>query len=66
MGPGGMHSFGHAAYFGLGAYGAALLVKWLAVPMGLALVAAPIVALARRVAVRLVLRCGCPASISRC
>jgi branched-chain amino acid transport system permease protein len=26
-GPGGMHSFGHAAYFGLGAYGAALLVK---------------------------------------
>ncbi len=26
-GPGGMHSFGHAAYFGLGAYGAALAVK---------------------------------------
>ena len=25
MGPGGMHSFGHAAYFGLAAYGAALL-----------------------------------------
>jgi branched-chain amino acid transport system permease protein len=46
MGPGGMHSFGHAAYFGLGAYGAALLVKWLSVPMGLALVAAPVVALA--------------------
>jgi len=46
MGPGGMHSFGHAAYFGLGAYGAALLVKWLAVPMGLALVAAPFAALA--------------------
>ena len=46
MGPGGMHSFGHAAYFGLGAYGAALLVKWLAVPMGLALIAAPLVALA--------------------
>lgn len=45
MGPGGMHSFGHAAYFGLGAYGAALLVKWLAAPMGLALVAAPTVAL---------------------
>jgi branched-chain amino acid transport system permease protein len=45
MGPGGMHSFGHAAYFGLGAYGAALLVKGLAVPMGLALVAAPLVAL---------------------
>jgi len=46
MGPGGMHSFGHAAYFGLGAYGAALLVKWLSVPMGLALVAAPLLALA--------------------
>jgi len=45
MGPGGMHSFGHAAYFGLGAYGAALLVKWLAVPMGLALTAAPLAAL---------------------
>jgi ABC-type branched-subunit amino acid transport system permease subunit len=46
MGPGGMHSFGHAAYFGLGAYGAALLVKWLAVPMGVAIAAAPLVALA--------------------
>ncbi|MGI8525774.1 MAG: ABC transporter permease subunit, partial [Pseudolabrys sp.] len=45
MGPGGMHSFGHAAYFGLGAYGAALLVKWLAAPMGVALAAAPFVAL---------------------
>ena len=45
-GPGGMHSFGHAAYFGLGAYGAALLVKWLAVPMGFGLIAAPLVALA--------------------
>ena len=46
MGPGGMHSFGHAAYFGLGAYGAALLVKWLALPFGAALVAAPLLALA--------------------
>ncbi|MDO9414165.1 MAG: ABC transporter permease [Pseudolabrys sp.] len=45
MGPGGMHSFGHAAYFGLGAYGAALLVKWLALPMGVALIAAPLLAL---------------------
>jgi len=44
MGPGGMHSFGHAAYFGLGAYGAALMVKWLAAPMGLALAAAPVAA----------------------
>jgi branched-chain amino acid transport system permease protein len=45
MGPGGMHSFGHAAYFGLGAYGTALLVKWFAAPMGLALAAAPVLAL---------------------
>ena len=44
MGPGGMHSFGHAAYFGLGAYGAALAVKWLAAPMGLALALAPVAA----------------------
>ena len=46
MGPGGMHSFGHAAYFGLGAYGAALLVKSFGLPMGVALLAAPVVALA--------------------
>jgi branched-chain amino acid transport system permease protein len=45
MGPGGMHSFGHAAYFGLGAYGAALLVKWAAAALPLGLVAAPLVAL---------------------
>src|SRR5450756_3193822 len=32
MGPGGMHSFGHAAYFGLGASRAALLVNWLSLP----------------------------------
>jgi ABC-type branched-subunit amino acid transport system permease subunit len=46
MGPGGMHSFGHAAYFGLGAYGAALLVKWFALAMPPALIAAPFAALA--------------------
>jgi branched-chain amino acid transport system permease protein len=45
MGPGGMHSFGHAAYFGLGAYGAALLVKWFGAPMLVALAAAPVAAL---------------------
>src|SRR5512134_1122116 len=44
MGPAGMHSFGHAAYFGLGAYAAALLVLRLKVPMELALVVAPLVA----------------------
>lgn len=37
LGPGGMHSFGHAAYFGLGAYGAALLVRTLDLPMEAAL-----------------------------
>ena len=41
MGPGGMHSFGHAAYFGLGAYGAGMLVKHLGWPMEGALFAAP-------------------------
>jgi branched-chain amino acid transport system permease protein len=44
MGPAGMHSFGHAAYFGLGAYGAALLVRALHLPMEVALVVAPLVA----------------------
>src|SRR5262249_37107999 len=46
MGGGGMVSFGHAAYFGLGAYGAALLLKWAGWPMPLAFVAAPLVAAA--------------------
>ena len=44
MGPGGMPSFGHAAWFGLGAYGAALLVTRAGVPMPVALLAAPILA----------------------
>jgi branched-chain amino acid transport system permease protein len=44
MGPGGMASFGHAAYFGLGAYGAALLVKFWGAPMALGLLAAPLAA----------------------
>ncbi len=44
MGPAGMHSFGHAAYFGLGAYGAALLVRSLHLPMEVALVVAPAMA----------------------
>ncbi|MBE0625241.1 MAG: branched-chain amino acid ABC transporter permease, partial [Burkholderiales bacterium] len=43
MGPAGMHSFGHAAYFGLGAYAAALLFKHL-LPMELALALAPLAA----------------------
>jgi branched-chain amino acid transport system permease protein len=44
MGPGGMHSFGHAAYFALGAYGAGLMVKFLAAPMPAALIAAVLAA----------------------
>ena len=45
MGPGGMASFGHAAYFGLGAYAAAIAVKH-GLPMEVALALAPAVALA--------------------
>ncbi|MCI0753251.1 ABC transporter permease [Teichococcus vastitatis] len=41
MGPGGMASFGHAAYFGAGAYAAALLARHLGAPMEVGLVAAP-------------------------
>jgi len=44
MGPGGLTSFGHAAYFGLGAYGTALAAKWLAAPMAVGLLAAPVLA----------------------
>jgi branched-chain amino acid transport system permease protein len=46
MGPGGLHSFGHAAYFGLGAYGAALLVRSSGLPMEAALLLAPLAAAA--------------------
>jgi branched-chain amino acid transport system permease protein len=42
MGPGGMHSFGHAAYFGLGAYAAALVLTGLHLPMEVALIAGPL------------------------
>lgn len=43
VGNGGIVSFGHAAYFGLGAYGAGLLVVKAGVPMEPALFAAPVV-----------------------
>ncbi|MDR3003600.1 MAG: ABC transporter permease [Acidovorax sp.] len=46
LGPGGMHSFGHAAYFGLGAYGAALLVRLADLPMEAALLLGPLLAVA--------------------
>ncbi|MFC4351268.1 ABC transporter permease [Fodinicurvata halophila] len=44
MGLGGVISFGHAAYFGLGAYGAALAFRHLGLPMETALLAAPLLA----------------------
>jgi len=42
MGPGGMLSFGHAAFFGGGAYAAALMVHYLKTPMELAICFAPL------------------------
>lgn len=45
MGPGGLVSFGHAAYFGLGAYAAGLLLLRAGLPMELALLLAPLAAL---------------------
>ncbi|MEO8717190.1 MAG: ABC transporter permease [Burkholderiales bacterium] len=44
MGPAGMLSFGHAAYFGLGAYGAGLLLLKGGASMAVALLAAPLLA----------------------
>jgi branched-chain amino acid transport system permease protein len=41
LGPGGLPSFGHAAYFGLGAYGVGLLVHKAGAPMEAALLAGP-------------------------
>src|SRR5262245_35690943 len=46
LGPGGMVSFGHAAYLGLGAYGAGLLLRKAGWPMEAALAAAPLAAAA--------------------
>jgi branched-chain amino acid transport system permease protein len=44
LGLGGLVSFGHAAYFGGGAYAAALLVTYAGTPMELALILAPLAA----------------------
>jgi branched-chain amino acid transport system permease protein len=44
MGLGGITSFGHAAYFGAGAYAAALLARHLEVPFALGLLAGPLAA----------------------
>ena len=46
LGLGGLVSFGHAAFFGGGAYAAALLVQYAGAPMELALLLAPTVAAA--------------------
>src|SRR5260370_30790621 len=42
MSVGGLASFGHAAYFGLGAYGVALLAKLAGLPMILSLLLGPL------------------------
>ena len=44
MGPGGMHSFGHAAYFGVGASGAGLALTAMGLPMEATLVVGPLIA----------------------
>ena len=51
MGLGGVTSFGHAAFFGLGAYGAALLAKYAGTGLGAALLGGPLLALVVALAV---------------
>jgi branched-chain amino acid transport system permease protein len=46
IGAGGLVSFGHAAYFGLGSYGAALALKQFGLGMEAALIAGPLLGLA--------------------
>ena len=65
MGTGGMVSFGHAAYFGVGAYGAALAMKLLGWPMPLAFLAAPVLAGAAALS-SASSACGSAVSTSRC
>jgi branched-chain amino acid transport system permease protein len=60
-----MHSFGHAAYFGLGAYAAALLLKRGGLPMEAALLLAPLVRRSARWC-SAGSACGCRASIWPC
>jgi branched-chain amino acid transport system permease protein len=55
MGNGGMVSFGHAAYFGLGCYGAAFMVKYLGGSMEMAFDRRPAFRWSRCVDLRLVL-----------
>ena len=58
LGPAGLYSFGHAAYFGLGAYGAGILYLQAKLPMELALALAPLAA-------GLGAFCRCPSETSR-
>jgi branched-chain amino acid transport system permease protein len=62
MGPGGMLSFGHAAFFGGGAYAAALMVHYLQTPMELALFMAPLLI----GLLALSFACVCPVFTSQC
>jgi branched-chain amino acid transport system permease protein len=66
MGPGGMASFGHAAFFGLGAYGAALLVLRLAAPRSRSSGARSSRPSASRCVRHATLRCGPKPSASPC
>ena len=66
VGAGGLVSFGHAAYFGLGAYGAALALKQLGLTMVPALVAGPLLGFARCVRCLVGSAFACPAFILRC
>ena len=66
MGPGGMPSFGHAAWFGLGAYAAALRRQDAGAADAAGAVAGRRCGAARRGAGSAASWCGCPASTSRC
>ena len=55
VGAGGLVSFGHAAYFGLGAYGAALALKQFDLPMAAGLVTGPLLGAFGAPGLRLVL-----------
>ena len=56
MSVGGLASFGHAAYFGLGAYGVAFLAKMAGLPMIVSLLLGPLLGPARRGGVRFLRR----------
>ena len=63
---GGLASFGHAAFLGLGCYGAALAMKALGLSMVPALIAGPAHGCGGRGDHRLVRGARCRAFISRC